>query len=262
MIRALRTAASGMYAQQLNLDNTANNLANVNTTGFKKGQIQFQDLMYQTLRHAGLTASQEQAEPVQLEIGHGVQPVAITKSFSQGTLTQTDNPLDMAINGTGFFQILLPDGSLGYTRDGNFALNAEGEIVTADGYALEPELRLPFDTEQVLVGREGNIAVIITGRSQPEEIGQIELARFINPAGLESIGRNLFVETVSSGDPIYGEAGLDGLGEIEQGFLETSNVSVVEEMMQMILAQHAYELNTKSVRTADEMLSQSANLKR
>jgi len=262
MIRALRSAATGMNAQQLNLDNIANNLANVNTTGFKKGQVQFQDLMYQVIKPAGANLEQNSVEPVQLEIGHGVRPVAITRSFEQGSLTQTDNPLDLAISGDGFFQVLLPDNRVAYTRDGNLEISPDGVIITADGYPLETQLRLPPETQQVMISREGMVSVLIAEQSQPEEIGQLELARFVNPAGLSSLGQNLYEETVASGQPIRGEPGQDGLGFIEQGYLEASNVSVVEEMVQMIMAQRSYEINSKSIRTAEEMLSQAVNLKR
>lgn len=262
MIRALRSAASGMSAQQLKLDNIANNLANVNTTGFKKGQIQFQDLMYQVIRPASTSLQSNVVEPVELSIGHGVRPVAITRSFAMGTLTQTDNPLDLAISGDGFFQVQMPDGQVAYTRDGEIKLSPEGYLVTSDGYHLEPDIQIPPDAEQIVVNRDGTVMAMISGQSQPEEIGQFELARFINPAGLTSIGQNLYEETVASGPPIRGEAGLEGFGQIEQGFLESSNVSVVEEMVQMITAQRAYEVNSKSIRTAEDMLTQATNLKR
>ncbi len=262
MIRALKAAASGMLAQQLNLDNISNNLANVNTTGFKKGQMQFQDLMYQVLDPAGMTANQTAPEPVQLEIGHGVRPVAITRSFEQGTLTQTDNPLDLAISGEGFFQILMPDGRVLYTRDGNLEISPDGLIVNADGLPLEPDLRLPPEAQQVIVSNEGILSVLVPGQTLPEEVGQIELARFINPAGLSSVGGNLYQETVASGPPIRGEAAREGFGQVEQGYLESSNVSVIEEMVQMIQAQRSYEINSKSIRTAEDMLAQAVNLKR
>ena len=262
MIRALRSAASGMFAQQLKLDNIANNLANVNTTGFKKGQMQFQDLMYEIIRPANASLQLNLIEPVELSVGHGVRPVAIARSFTQGNLMQTDNPLDLAINGDGFFQILMPDGRVAYTRDGQIQINPDGRLVTSDGYALEPDIALPSDTQQVAISRDGIISAFVAGETLPVEIGQIELARFINPAGLSSIGQNLLEETVASGPPIRGEAGLEGFGQIEQGFLESSNVSVVEEMVQMITAQRAYEINAKSIRTADEMLTNAVNLKR
>lgn len=261
MIRALRSAASGMFAEQLNLDSISNNLANVNTTGFKKGQTQFQDLMYQVIRPANANPNQE-TEPVQLEIGHGVRPVAITRSFEQGTLTQTDNPMDLALSGNGFFQVTLPDNRLAYTRDGNLRISPEGVLVTSNGYPLEGDIRLPVDAQQVMFSRDGVVTVLVPGETRPQEIGQLELARFINSAGLEGMGQNLYLETVASGPPIRGEAGKDGLGTIEQGFLESSNVSVVEEMVKMITAQRAYEINSKSIRTAEDMLAQAVSLKR
>jgi len=262
MIRSLRSAATGMNAQQLNLDNISNNLANVNTTGFKKGQIQFQDLMYQVIKPAGASLQQNSVEPVQLEIGHGVRPIAITRSFEQGALAQTDNPLDLAITGNGFFQVLLPDSRVAYSRDGNLEISPDGTIVTANGYPLEPNLRIPPETEQVIISSQGIVSAIVQGQSQPEEIGQLELARFVNPAGLASIGQNLFEETVASGSPLRGEPGQEGLGTLEQGYLEASNVSVIEEMVQMIMAQRSYEINSKSIRAAEDMLSQAVNLKR
>lgn len=262
MIRALRSAASGMFAEQLALDNISNNLANVNTTGFKKGQAQFQDLMYQMVRPAGTTLDQTAAEPVQLEIGHGVRPIAVTRSFEQGTLKQSDNPLDLAISGEGFFQVQMPDNRIAYTRDGGLKLNADGYLVTSDGYFIEPDLRLPQDTQQIIISREGVVSVVVAGSSTPEEVGQLELARFINPAGLTGAGQNLYLESIASGPPIRGDAGLEGFGQIEQGYLESSNVSVIEEMVEMITAQRAYEINSKSIRTAEDMLAQAANLKR
>lgn len=262
MIRALKSAASGMFAQQLKLDNIANNLANVNTTGFKKSEVQFQDLMYQILKPAGASLRSNIIEPVELAVGHGVRPVANTRIFSQGTLVETNNPLDLAINGDGFFQVQLPDGQIAYSRDGQFKVNADGVLVTADGYFLEPDVEIPPDTQQIAVSNDGIISVHIAGQTLPEEIGQIEMARFINPAGLTSLGQNLFMETIASGPPMRGEAGIEGFGMIEQGFLESSNVSVVKEMVEMITTQRAYEVNSKSIKTASEMLNQAVNLKR
>jgi flagellar basal-body rod protein FlgG len=250
-----------MFAEQLNLDNISNNLANVNTTGFKKGQAQFQDLMYQIIRPANANPGQN-AEPVQLEIGHGVRPVAITRSYEQGTLTQTDNPMDLAISGDGFFQVTLSDNRAAYTRDGSLKISPEGVIVTSNGYPLEGDLRLPIDAQQIMVSREGIVSALVAGQTQPQEIGQLELARFINPAGLSSMGQNLYTETVASGPPLRGQAGRDSLGQIEQGYLEASNVSVIEEMVKMITAQRAYEINSKTIRTAEDMLAQATNLKR
>ncbi len=251
-----------MFAQQLKLDNIANNLANVNTTGFKKATMQFQDLMYQIIKPAGASLRSNQIEPVELSVGHGVRPVANTRSFSQGVLTQTDNPLDIAISGDGFFQVLLPDGTVAYTRDGHIQVSPDGTLVTSNGYPLEPDIRITQDTQQIVISKDGIISVIEAGQTQPEEIGQLELARFVNPAGLTSIGSNLFQETLASGPPLRGEAGRDGFGQIEQGYLEGSNVSVVEEMVEMITAQRSYEINSKSIRTAEDMLNQAVNLKR
>ncbi|TKJ40286.1 flagellar basal body rod protein FlgG [candidate division LCP-89 bacterium B3_LCP] len=262
MIRSLRSAASGMFAQQLRLDNIANNLANVNTTGFKKSDVQFQDLMYQVIRPASASLQSNVIEPVELAVGHGVRPVANTRSYAQGTLTGTGNPLDLAISGDGFFQVQMPDGQIAYTRDGQMKINADGVIVTANGYYVEPDINLPDDTQQIAINREGIVMAYVAGKTLPEEIGQLELARFINPAGMTSLGQNLFAETIASGPPIRGEASLDGFGSIEQGYLEASNVSVVEEMVEMITTQRAYEINSKSIKTADQMLQHAANLKR
>jgi flagellar basal-body rod protein FlgG len=262
MIRALRSAASGMLAQQLNLDNISNNLANVNTTGFKKSTVQFQDLMYEVLHPAGASRDESLIEPVDLHIGHGVRPVANTRSFSQGTLTATDNPLDVAISGDGFLQVSMPDGTVAYTRDGHLQLNPDGVMVTQNGYPLEPELRLPQETQQVIISREGDVSVLTPGSTTPDVIGQMEMARFVNPAGLSGTGQNMYAETVASGPPIRGEASKNGFGSIEQGFVEASNVSVVEEMVAMIMAQRAYEINSKTIRAAEDMLTQATNLKR
>jgi len=251
-----------MFAQQLNLDNISNNLANVNTNGFKKMEMQFQDLMYQVLRPANASLSSRTIEPVELAIGHGVRPVANTRSFEQGTLTETSNALDIAITGDGFLQVQLPDGNVGYTRDGQIKLNPDGAFVTANGYYLDPSIEVPPDTQQILIDREGVVSIIAAGQTTPEEVGQFELARFINPAGLTSAGQGIYQETLASGPPIRGSAGHDGFGEIEQGFLESSNVSVVEEMVDMITAQRAYEISSKGIKAADDMLQQAANLKR
>jgi flagellar basal-body rod protein FlgG len=262
MIRALSSAASGMFAEQLNLDNIANNLANVNTTGFKKGQIQFQDLMYELVSPPAGSIQNTQIEPVALEVGSGVEPVAITRCFEQGTNTQTNNPLDVAISGEGFLQVTLPDGSMAYTRDGALKVSPEGVIVTSNGNPLEPSVQIPPDTQQVQISADGVISALAIGQTLPQEIGQIELARFVNPAGLSGLGKDLYAETAASGQPQHGSAGKDGFGQIEQGFLESSNVSVVEEMVAMITAQRAYEINSKTIRTAEDMLSQAVNLKR
>ncbi|HDD43995.1 MAG TPA: flagellar basal-body rod protein FlgG [Candidatus Desulfofervidus auxilii] len=262
MIRALWIAASGMEAQNLNVDVIANNLANVNTVGFKKSRADFQDLMYQSLLAPGTASTTQTTVPTGIELGQGVRPVAVQKIFSQGDFQKTDNPLDMAIEGDGFFQILLPNGELAYTRSGAFKLDREGRIVTSDGYLLQPEIAIPEDTINITIGSDGTISVTQPGQSVASQVGQLQIVKFINPAGLKSIGRNLFIPTESSGEPIIGIPGEEGFGTIAQGYLELSNVSVVEEMVNMIIAQRAYEVNAKAIQTADEMLQMANNVKR
>lgn len=262
MIRSLWTAATGMQAQTLNIDVISNNLANVNTAGFKRSRAEFQDLLYETLRAAGTAASTDSIYPTGIQLGHGARPVAVHKIFSDGEFEQTQNSLDLAIEGQGFFKVLLPDGEVAYTRAGGFKLDNEGRIVTPDGYAMEPEISIPTDTLSITIGIDGTISVMQAGESEPTEVGTIELARFVNPAGLHSIGKNLYQMTLASGDEISGVAGQDGLGTIAQGFLERSNVSVVDEMVSMITAQRAYELNSKVVQTSDDMLQMANNIKR
>lgn len=261
MIKALYTAASGMGAQQKNLDNVASNMANANTTGFKRSRIEFQDLIYQTLKTTAPT-EQGTTTPVDLQIGGGTKAVASVKNFEMGAPTETGNALDMMIRGDGFFQVTVPDGTLAYTRDGAWKLSADGEIVNADGLLLEPPLTIPTDATGILIDAQGRVMVTTTGATEPSEIGQIELARFINPAGLSNLGGNLYKQTVASGDPIVSTPGLDGNGTLEQGFLEASNVDIVNEMVTLITAQRSYELNSKSVRTADEMIGIATQLKR
>jgi flagellar basal-body rod protein FlgG len=262
MIRSLWTAASGMQAQSLNIDVISNNLANVNTAGFKRSRADFQDLLYETLRDAGTASADGTEVPVGIQIGHGTRPVAVQKQFLQGDYQQTQNELDMAIEGDGFFQVLQPSGEIGYTRDGAFKMDSEGRIVTSDGFFLEPEITIPADAVSLSIGIDGTVSVLQSGQSQPTEIGTVNIARFVNPAGLHAIGRNLFMPTSSSGDAIVGTAGEDGFGTISQGFLEMSNVSVVDEMVKMISAQRAYEINSKSIQAADEMLQMANNLRR
>ncbi|MBC8205488.1 flagellar basal-body rod protein FlgG [bacterium] len=262
MIRALFSAASGMYAQQLGIDVIANNLANVNTTGYKKSKAEFQDLIYQTLRAAGTSSFQGVMVPTELQVGHGVRPVAVQKSFSQGDALATERPLDVAIMGNGFFQISLPDGTIAYTRDGSFKMSDEGTLVTSDGFTLEPQISLPEDTTSMSVAADGIVSILVVGSTDSQEVGQIELAKFINPAGLKNIGQNLYQPTAASGDPLLGTPSAEGFGQLNQGYLEGSNVKVVEEMVNMIVAQRAYELNSKSIRTAEEMLQMANNIKR
>ncbi|MBE3583197.1 MAG: flagellar basal-body rod protein FlgG [Limnochordaceae bacterium] len=262
MMRSLWTAGSGMIAQQFNIDTIANNLANVNTVGFKRSRVDFQDLLYQTVRFAGSPVTAGTQIPTGLQVGHGVRPVSTQKIFTTGTFKQTDNPLDLMIEGDGFFQVLMPDGQLAYTRDGAFKIDGQGRLVTSDGFVVQPEITIPPDAVSVNVGTDGTVSVLTSGNNQPQNLGQLQLARFINPAGLRSMGRNLFAATAASGAPMTGAAGLDGLGSIAQGYLEMSNVQVVEEMVNMILAQRAYEVNSKAIQASDEMLQTANNLRR
>jgi flagellar basal-body rod protein FlgG len=262
MDKALLVAASGMQAQKLTIDVIANNLANVNTTGFKKSSLQFQDLLYETIQAAGEPTGGDRQLPNPLQVGNGTRVVSTQRSFRQGTIIMTENPLDLAIEGDGFLIIRLPDGLSAYTRDGSFKIDADGTLVTSDGYIVEPEISVPEDAQQVLIQKDGQIEVMIYGDTEPTVLGQIELARFINPEGLESIGQNLFKQTPSSGDPFIGTPGMEGLGLIHQGFLETSNVDVVKEMVEMIEAQRAYELNSKTIRTTEDIYRIVSQLKR
>ncbi|MCD6472303.1 flagellar basal-body rod protein FlgG [Candidatus Aerophobetes bacterium] len=262
MLRAIWTAAAGMKAQQLFIDTIANNLANVNTSGFKKSRVNFQDLLYQIITMAGTKAPGGGQLPVGIEVGHGVQPVAIEKLFTQGDITETKNPLDIVIEGNGFFQVLQPDGSVAYTRDGSFKLDKDGRMVTANGLPLEPEIVIPSEATNISISHDGTVSVLIPGSTTPQQVGSIALAKFINPGGLKSIGYNLYETTDASGESITGAPGLEGFGAISQGFLEMSNVQVVEEMANMIIAQRAYEINAKSIQTTDEMLRIANNLRR
>jgi flagellar basal-body rod protein FlgG len=261
MIRALYTAASGMNAQQQNIDNVAHNLANVNTTGFKKSRVEFEDLVYQQIKAAGTPTSQEAEAPVGLETGLGARAVATARNFSTGNLRASNNPLDLAIEGAGFFQLTLPGGETGYTRSGALHLNGQGQIVTNEGVAINPAITVPPNAITISVSKDGIVSASIPGQG-PQQLGTIELAQFQNPAGLEARGGNIFVATTASGEPTTGVPGADGLGTIAQGFLEDSNVSVVEEMVNMILGQRAYEANSKVIRAADEMLQQVNSLSR
>lgn len=262
MIRSLWTSATGMQAQELNIDVIANNLANVNTSGFKKSRAEFQDLLYESIRPAGAASSQDTTVPTGIQLGHGTRPAAVSKLFTQGDFQNTQNELDWAIEGDGFFQIELPNGDTSYSRAGEFSLDADGRIVNPDGFPLLPQLTIPTDTVSISVGMDGTVSVIQAGDQTPTEIGQVQLARFVNPAGLRSLGKNLYVPTEASGSEITGTPGETGLGTIAQGFLEMSNVSVVDEMVSMITAQRAYETNSKVIQTADDMLQMANNLKR
>lgn len=262
MIKAMRTAASGMVAQQMNVDNIANNLANVSTTGFKRSKVEFQDVLYQNYKRAGSASAVGAESPTGLAVGYGTRAAATVRHFSEGNLMLTGNPLDLALSGDGFFQVQYPDGTTAYTRDGAFKLSGDGRIVTSDGFFLLPELTIPEDATAISVGTDGIVEVMIAGEEEPTEIGQIELARFINPAGLMAIGRNLLVPTGASGDPITDVPTQNGLGQIDQGYLEMSNVKVVDEMVNMIVAQRSYEMNSKAIQTADDMAAIANNLKR
>lgn len=262
MIRAFYSAASGMQAQQLNIDTVSNNLANVNTAGFKRMRTEFQDLLYQTLRAPGAASSLSSEYPSGLQLGLGTQVVANTRLFQQGDFKQTGNPLDLVIEGSGFFVVLQPNGEQAYTRAGGFHLDREGSLVTSDGLKLDPQITVPQDALTIAVAPDGTVTVTQPNQPEPQQIGNIELANFINPAGLRALGRNLFVQTAASGEPIVGTAGEEGLGTLNQGFVEQSNVSVVEEMVNLIIAQRAYEANSRAIKTADNMLMEANQLAR
>ncbi|BEH11576.1 MULTISPECIES: flagellar basal-body rod protein FlgG [Geobacter] len=262
MIRALWTAASGMQAQQTNIDVVANNLANVNTAGFKKSRADFQDLMYQNLKTSGAPSTSSTQVPSGIQIGLGAKLAAVTKLFSEGNINQTGNELDIAIEGDGFFQVQMPDGTTTYSRAGSFKRDDQGRVVTSDGYPMLPELVVPSNATSISVGNDGTVSVTQAGQTSPTNIGNIQLATFSNPSGLTALGRNLFQESDSSGTPTTGTPGQNGIGTLAQGFLEMSNVSVMEEMVNMIVGQRAYEVNSKAVQAADEMLQQANNLRR
>ena len=262
MIRSLYTAATGMIAQQTQIDVTSHNIANVNTIGYKKQRAEFADLFYQVSEYAGISSSDTSISPTGIEVGLGARPTAITKQFTQGNFKETGNNLDMAITGNGFFQLQLPDGTIGYTRNGAFKLDGQGQVVNSDGYKLIPEITVPENSVAVAIGSDGIVSVVQAGEQEPTQIGQIELANFINPAGLHSLGDNNYMNTVASGDAILGTAGLEGLGQVKQGFVEMSNVQLVEEMTDLITGQRAYEANSKAITTSDEMLQTVNQLKR
>jgi len=261
MMRALSIASTGMSAQQMSVEVIANNLANVSTVGFKKSSWDFQDLLYQTLKAPG-TSNGIGTLPVGIQLGSGVQPVSVHRSFSQGDFEATKSPLDMAIEGDGFFQVTLPDGSIAYTRTGSFKMDSEGSVVTVEGYPILPDITVPSGTLTLNVSPSGEISAISAGDVSATVIGTIELARFTNPAGLDSRGKNLYLPTGASGEAITGTPGSAGFGSILQGSLEGSNVNIAEEMVNMIVAQRAYELNSKAIQTSDDMLAIANNLKR
>lgn len=262
MMRSLYTAATGMLGQQLQIDTTSNNIANVNTVGFKKQRAEFNDLFYQTMQFAGTATSETTASPTGIEVGLGVRSGSINRLFSQGSPKETENNLDLAITGKGFFQVQLPDGTIAYTRSGNFKLDDAGNIVTSEGYLLQPQMAVPADSKSINIGSDGTVSVVQGNGGQANALGQIALVDFINPSGLHGLGDNLYMNTNASGDPIPGVGGVDGLGQIRQGFLELSNVKLVSEMTDLITGQRAYEANSKSIQTADSMLQTVNGLKR
>lgn len=262
MVRSLWTAATGMQAQQMNIDNMSNNLSNVNTHGFKKGRILFQDLLYQDIKAAGAVTAAGINHPSGIQMGMGVATVAIQKIHSQGNYENTYNQLDLTIEGDGYFQLTLPDGNIGYIRSGAFSIDANGDVVSPEGYLLEPGINIPDNALSISVSSDGIFSVKLPGEDEETELGQIEIARFINPTGLSSIGENVYLATGASGAAQVGIPSEDGYGKIRQGFLETSNVQMVNEMVNMITGQRAYEMNSKAIQTSDEMLQTVAGLKR
>lgn len=262
MVRSLWTAATGMQAQQMNIDNMSNNLSNVNTHGFKKGRILFQDLLYQDIKAAGAVTAAGINHPSGIQMGMGVATVAIQKIHSQGNYENTYNQLDLTIEGDGYFQLTLPDGNIGYIRSGAFSIDANGNVVSPEGYLLEPGINIPDNALSISVSSDGIFSVKLPGEDEETELGQIEIARFINPTGLSSIGENVYLATGASGAAQVGIPSEDGYGKVRQGFLETSNVQMVNEMVNMITGQRAYEMNSKAIQTSDEMLQTVAGLKR
>ncbi|WP_418316582.1 flagellar basal-body rod protein FlgG [Piscinibacter sakaiensis] len=260
MIRSLSISKTGMEAQQLQLDTIAHNLANVSSNGFKRSHAVFEDLMYQNLRQAGSNNAGESTLPTGLQVGLGTRAVATARQFSQGNLQQTSNPLDMAVLGQGFFEVQMPDGTAGYTRDGSFQVNSQGQLVTNNGYTVTPGITIPPNAQSISVGSDGTVSVTLPGQAGAQAVGQIQLASFVNPAGLEPKGQNLFTETAASGNPTVGTPGQNGLGGLRQGFVETSNVNVVEELVAMIQTQRAYELNSKAIQTTDQMLAKLSQM--
>lgn len=260
MIKSLWTAKTGLESQQVKMDVIANNLANVSTNGFKKSRAVFEDLLYQNLRQPGASNDIRNTLPSGMQVGSGVRPVATERLHTQGGLENTGNSRDLAINGSGFFQVRMPDGSTAFTRDGSFQLDQNGQMVTASGYPLEPAVLIPDNALSVTVGRDGLVSITEPGSSQSVEVGQLTLSTFVNPAGLQSVGENLYLETTASGMRSESIPGMNGAGTLYQSYVETSNVNVVEEMVSMIQTQRAYEINSKAVQTSDEMLSRLAQL--
>ena len=260
MIRSLWISKTGLDAQQTQMDVLSNNLANVSTNGFKRSRAVFEDLLYQNLRQPGAQSSQQTQLPSGMQLGTGVRPVATERIFTQGNLQKTDNDKDVAINGEGFFQVLMPDGSTAYTRDGSFQIDNQGQLVTSSGFPVQPAITIPNNAQSLTIGRDGTVSVTLPGSTAPTQIGTIQLATFINPAGLQAKGENLYIETASSGTPNANTPGANGAGLLNQGYVETSNVNVVEELVNMIQTQRAYEINSKAITTSDQMLQKLTQL--
>ncbi|SNS61051.1 flagellar basal-body rod protein FlgG [Noviherbaspirillum humi] len=260
MIRSLWISKTGLDAQQTQMDVISNNLANVSTSGFKRSRAVFEDLLYQTVRQPGAQSSQQTQLPSGMQIGTGVRPVATERIHTQGNLQQTNNDKDVAIQGQGFFQVLLPDGTTAYTRDGSFHVDNQGQMVTSSGFVVQPAITIPANTQAITIGRDGTVSVTQAGSATPTQVGTLQLATFVNPAGLESRGENLYVETASSGNPNTNTPGTNGAGLLAQGYVETSNVNVVEELVAMIQTQRAYEINSKAIQTSDQMLQKLSQL--
>ncbi len=260
MIRSLWIAKTGLEAQQTQIDVISNNLANVGTNGFKRSRAVFEDLLYQTLRQPGAASSQQSQLPTGLQVGTGVRPVAAERLFLQGNLQQTGNNKDVAIDGKGFFQVLMPDGTLAYTRAGSFNLDNQGQLVTSSGYLVQPAIAIPAEAQTITISRDGIVSITLQNATQSTQVGNLQLANFINPAGLEAKGENLFTETAASGAPAVNTPGTNGLGLLAQGYVETSNVNLVEEMVSMIQTQRAYEINSKAVTASDQMLQKLVQL--
>ncbi len=260
MIRSLWIAKTGLDAQQTQMDVISNNLANVGTSGFKRARAVFEDLIYQTLRQPGAQSSQQTQLPSGLQIGTGVRPVATERVFTQGNLQQTGNSLDVAIQGKGFFQVLMPDGTTAYSRDGQFQTDAQGQLVTSSGFPVQPAITIPPNSQSITIGRDGTVSVTQSGQAAPTQVGALQLATFVNATGLQSAGENLYIETASSGTASLGAPGTNGAGLLNQGYTETSNVNVVEELVSMIQTQRAYEINSKAIQSSDQMLQRLAQL--
>ena len=260
MMRSLWISKTGMEAQQTQLDAISHNLANVSTNGYKRSHAVFEDLMYQNLRQSGASTSEQSQLPTGLQLGLGVRPVAISRSFKQGNLQETGEKYDLAVKGNGFFQIQLPDGTTGYSRDGGFQVDANGQLVSNAGYVVQPGITIPANAQSVTIANDGSVSVMLPSQTAPQSVGQLQLAGFANPGGLEPRGQNIYVETTASGTANQGVAGTNGLGTLQQGFVETSNVNVVEDLVSMISTQRAYELNSKAIQTSDQMLQRLGQL--